>query len=213
MTEGQGMTDAGDILSNTEPTYRRHGAADVYSRIDYVFSTMQAVQYQLGWGHMDHAYMQAGIDMPQMKAQYRPWVKDWIVGSREFTRLGREVIVKTMLDHDQHDTYVAEAEMDQMIRQGIPEGFERRVQVACPEEGITELHVLNVIVSKLQSLAVRLGRDATNRDRKATDRADKQLKYLHRKLQQEQDEDDLQTSLQCLGCVVVSLVANNPINV
>ncbi len=87
-----------------------------------------------------------------------PRTRDWIIGSTDFLTLGRETIIKTMLDHDQHFTYIEEQEMQDMVNNGIPEGFERRVKLANKNEGITELHVLNVIISKLQLLAGRLHR-------------------------------------------------------
>ena len=94
--------------------------------------------------------------------------------------LGRETIIKAILDHDQHFTYIEEHEMQDMINNGIPEGFERRVKLANESEGITELHVLNVIISKLQLLAGRLHRRAKDRDQKAIMMADSRIKTCTR---------------------------------
>ncbi len=80
--------------------------------------------------------------------------------------------------------------MQDMINNGIPEGFERRVKIANENDGITELHVLNVIISKLQLLAGRLHRKA--KDQKAITVADSRIKYLHKKLADTQNADSRQ---------------------
>jgi hypothetical protein len=52
-----------------------------------------------------------------------------------------------------------------MLNLGIPEGFERRIQVHDTAEGVTDLLVLAVIIKKLQSLAgwlYRQDRDKSN---------------------------------------------------
>jgi hypothetical protein len=166
-----------------EPTYRRHGDAGVFSRIDYAFSTLPTLQYQLGWGPMDHAYLSTRIMLPHSQHKGTPRVKDWIIGSDSFLKLGREQIITTLLDHDQQHTVLPAQEIQNMIEIGIPEGFERRLQLACPEDGVTELHVLNVVIKKLQSLAGKLAkqdRDRANHSIIATDRT---LQQLHNTLQ------------------------------
>jgi hypothetical protein len=93
---------------------------------------------------------------------------------------GRETIIKTLLDHDQEHTYVEEQELQEMISNGIPEGFERRLNLINTEEGITEVHVLNVVINKLQLLAGRLDRQAKDRDQRALRTTDNKLKQLHK---------------------------------
>jgi hypothetical protein len=72
-----------------------------------------------------------------------------------------------------------------MIEMGIPEGFERRIQIIDPGEGITELHVLNVIVTRLQSLAGRLLRQDRDRTNQVVTHINHTLTQLHQKLQDE----------------------------
>jgi hypothetical protein len=186
------LLDSGTKANNVEPTYRRHGDADIYSRIDYTFSSLATSEYNLQWGALDHACVDVCIDMPGMGGIKLPRTRDWIIGSTDFLTLGRETIIKTMLDHDQHFTYIEEQEMQDMVNNGIPEGFERRVKLANENEGITELHVLNVIISKLQLLAGRLHRRAKDRDQKAIMTTDSKIKYLHKKLANTQNAEDRQ---------------------
>jgi hypothetical protein len=70
-----------------------------------------------------------------------------------------------------------------MIEMGIPEGFERRIQITDPEEGITELHVLNVIITRLQSLAGKLLRQDRDRTNQVVTHINYSLTQLHQKLQ------------------------------
>jgi len=183
LLEEHGLRDTGRTHKIEEPTYRRHGDAGVYSRIDYTFSSLATKDYRLGWGPMDHAYVSVKVEMPQFQQKSLPRVKDWIVGSAQFLTLGREAIIKTLLDHDQHRTYVPEQEIKNMIDIGIPEGFERRIQIACPEEGITEMHVLNVVIKKLHLLAGKLARQDKDRNNQNITQTDRTLKQLHKDLQ------------------------------
>ena len=186
------LIDSGTQADNIEPTYRRHGDAGIYSRIDYTFSSLATTDYNLQWSSMDHACVDVCINMPGEGGAKLPRTRDWIIGSTEFLTLGRETIIKTILDHDQHFTYIEEQEMQDMINNGIPEGFERRVKIANENDGITELHVLNVIISKLQLLAGRLHRKAKDKDQKAITVADSRIKYLHKKLADTQNADSRQ---------------------
>jgi hypothetical protein len=186
------LFDSGTQANNIEPTYRRHGDAGIFSRIDYTLSSLATTDYNLQWGSMDHAGIDVCINMPGKGGVKLPRTRDWIIGSTDFLTLGRETIIKTILDHDQHFTYIEEQEMQDMINNGIPEGFERRVKLANESEGITELHVLNVIISKLQLLAGRLYRRAKDRDQKAIMTADSRIKYLHKKLADTQSMEDRQ---------------------
>jgi hypothetical protein len=106
-----------------EPTYRRHGDAGVFSRIDYTFSTLATTHYKLGWGPMDHAYLSARVEIPHLQHRVTPRVKDWIIGSDEFLKLGREQIIATLLDHDQNHTVLPAQEIRNMIEIGIPEEY------------------------------------------------------------------------------------------
>jgi hypothetical protein len=186
------LSDSGTQANNIEPTYRRHGDAGIFSRIDYTLSSLVTTDYNLQWSSMDHACVDVCINMPGTGGIKLPRTRDWIIGSADFLTLGRETIIKTILDHDQHFTYIEEQEMQDMINNGIPEGFERRVKLANESEGITELHVLNVIISKLQLLAGRLHRRAKDRDQKAIMMADSRIKYLHKKLADTQNMEGRQ---------------------
>jgi exonuclease III len=102
------LIDSGAQANNMEPTYRRHGDAGIYSRIDYAFSSLATTDYTLQWSSMDHAGVDVCINMPGVGGARLPRTRDWIIGSAEFLTLGRETIIKTILDHDQHFTYIEE---------------------------------------------------------------------------------------------------------
>jgi hypothetical protein len=142
---------------------------------------------------MDHAYVSTQIDLPSTKYIGLPGTRDWIIGSEQFLRLGREVIIRILLDHDLHYTDISVQEFQNMINMGMPEGFERRLQVHDTTEGITELHVLEVIIKKLQSLAGWLywqDRDKSNQVIMNTNRP---LTQMHIELQtRDLSEEDRQ---------------------
>jgi hypothetical protein len=77
-----------------------------------------------------------------------------------------------------------------MLEMGIPEGFERRLQITDSEEGITELHVLNVIITRLQTLAGRLLRQDRDRTNQVVTDINHTLTQLHQRLQDETLTDD-----------------------
>jgi hypothetical protein len=183
LADEHGLRDTGRIHGKETPTYRRHGDAGVYSRIDYTLSSMQTQSYDLSWGPFDHAYLTVMIHIPIQRQLKPPRVKDWIIGSEQFLQQGRQVIIQTLLEHDQHDTQVTRQEMHNMITIGIPEGFERRLQISNTDDGITEVHVLNVIIKKLQLLAGRLDRQERDRVNHAILQTDKALKLLHTEIQ------------------------------
>jgi hypothetical protein len=187
------LMDTGQTHGNVEPTYRRHGDAQVYSRIDFTISNMVTKQYTLGWGPMDHAYVTVQAELPSTRHVGLPSIKDWIIGSSAFLQQGREVIINTLLEHDAHRTNISAQERLNMIGIGIPEGFERRIQITDPEEGITELHVLNVIITRLQALAGRLLRQDRDRTNHVVTRINYSLAQLHQELQDATltDEDKL----------------------
>ncbi len=189
------LQDVGQVQNNTEPTYRRHGDAGVYSRIDYVFTNLQHRSYTLGWGAMDHAYMTTEVEMPTIQQIGPARIRDWIIGSDRYLRLGREIIARTLLEHDQEHTYLPEQEIQNMITLGIPEGFERRIQLACPEEGITELHVLNVLVKKLQGLAGKLAREERDKDNLVLLQTDRTIQQLHKDIQTPHITDEERTGI------------------
>ncbi len=194
LTEHQ-LQDVGQVQNITEPTYRRHGDAGVYSRIDYVFTNLHHSSYTLGWGAMDHAYMTTEVDMPTIQQIGPTKIRDWIIGSDRFLRMGREIIVRTLLEHDQDHTYLPEQEIQNMITLGIPEGFERRLQLACSEEGITELHVLNVLVKKLQGLAGKLAREERDRDNLVLLQTDRTIQQLHKDIQAPRINEEERTGI------------------
>ncbi len=185
-----GLNDAGKTHNATEPTYRRHGDAGVYSRIDYTFSTLGTTQYKLGWGPMDHAYLSVKIVLPHKQYKGVPRIKDWIIGSEQFLKLGREQIITTLLDHDQHHTVLPAQEIQNMKEKGIPEGFERRLQLASIEDGVTELHMLNVVIKKLQSLAGKLAKQDRDRVNNSIINTDRTFKQLHTSLQTGRHTED-----------------------
>ncbi len=177
------LRDVGQTQGITDPTYRRHGDIGVYSRIDYIFTNLNHSSYTLGWGAMDHAYMSAELEMPTIQQKSLPKVRDWIIGTDRFLRMGRETIVRTLLDHDQYRTQLPDQEIQNMITQGIPEGFERRLQLFNQEEGITELHVLNVLIKKLQGLAGKLAREERDRDNQVLLQTNLSIQQLHKDIQ------------------------------
>ncbi len=182
MTEHR-LLDTGHTHGNVDPTYRRHGDAQVYSRIDFTLSNMTTKQYTLGWGPMDHAYVSVQAELPSTRHVGLPSIKDWIIGSSTFLKQGRGVIIHTLLEHDAHLTHITAQEHQNMLEMGIPEGFERRLQITDPEEGITELHVLNVIITRLQSLAGRLLRQDRDRTNQVVTNINYSLTQLHQRLQ------------------------------
>jgi Trp operon repressor len=87
-----------------------------------------------------------------------------------------------------------------MINMGIPGGFERRIQITSPADGITEMHVLNVIIRKLQTLAGKLARQDKDRMNQIITTTDNALKELHTTLQTghhltEQERQDINTRI------------------
>jgi hypothetical protein len=183
-----------------DSTYRRHGDAGVHSRIDYLFSSLATTQFHTGWGPLDHAYLTTQIGLPLQHFKQLPRIKDWIIGSEQFLRLGREQIINTLMDHDVSHTYISPLEKQNMINMGIPGGFERRIQIASPEDGITEMHVLNVIIRKLQTLAGKLARQDKDRTNQIITTMDNALKELHNTLKTghhhtEQERQDINTRI------------------
>ena len=176
----------GDCLNMT---YRRHGDSRVYSRIDYIFCTLPFNECDVSWGPMDHALLTASTLLPFLERNKLPRIRDHILGTEKFIRQGREVIIKTMLDHDLHNTYIPEQELHEMICTGIPEGFERRVLLTDREEGVTELHVLNVIISKLQKLAGRVAKEYRDKENQVIEQTDRQIKQCQKELDSTQDID------------------------
>jgi hypothetical protein len=77
-----------------------------------------------------------------------------------------------------------------MIELGIPEGFERRLQLGSPEDGVTEMHVLNVVIKRLQSLAGLLAKQDKDRANHNMVTTDKTIKQLHATLQTGQHTED-----------------------
>jgi hypothetical protein len=132
---------------------------------------------------MDHAYVSVQAELPSTKHVGPPSINDWIIGSSTFLKQGRGVIIHTLLEHDAHMTHITAQEHQNMLEMGIPEGFERRLQITDPEEGITELHVLNVIITRLQSLAGRLLRQDRDRTNQVVTNINHTLTHLHQRLQ------------------------------
>jgi len=200
MLEEHALIDSGRTHNNTDSTYRRHGDANVHSRIDFLFSTLATKQFHTGWGPLDHAYLTAQVGLPIQQHKQLPRIKDWIIGSEQFLRLGREQIINTLLDHDTLHTHISPMEKQNMINTGIPGGFERRIQISSPEEGITEMHILNVIIKKLQTLAGKLARQDRDRTNQIITTMDNALKELHNTLANgqhltEQDRQDINTRI------------------
>jgi len=200
LLEEHGLNDAGGTHNMVTPTYRRHGDAGVYSRIDYLFSSLATAQFHTGWGPLDHAYLTAQIGLPMQHFRQLPKIKDWIIGSEQFLRLGREQIINTLIDHDISHTVISPQEKLNMINMGIPGGFERRIQITSPADGITEMHVLNVIIRKLQTLAGKLARQDKDRMNQIITTTDNALKELHTTLQTghhltEQERQDINTRI------------------
>ncbi len=67
---------------------------------------------------MDHAYLAVKIALPHKQYRSVPRVKDWIIGSEQFLKLGREQIITTLLDHDQLHTVLPAQEIQNMIEIG-----------------------------------------------------------------------------------------------
>jgi hypothetical protein len=122
-------------------------------------------------------------ELPSTRHVGLPSIKDWIIGSSAFLRQVRGVIITTLLEHDAHLTHISAQELQNMTEIGIPEGFERCIQITDPREGITELYVLNVIITRLQSLAGRLLRQDRDRTNQVVTHINHSLTQLHQQLQ------------------------------
>jgi len=70
-----------------------------------------------------------------------PPVKDLIIGTEKFMLKARDIIIRTLLDHDQNNNYVTWDEFNRMVNNRIPEGFERRLDLVDGTEGIYDIHV------------------------------------------------------------------------
>ena len=191
LLEEYNLRDVGTYKGNTMATYRRHADSSVFSRIDYTLcsDTLEIKEYKLQWGPLDHACLHTSIIMPERARPRLPATRDWIIGSEDYMLKARDIIIKTLLDHDANQTYVSARELHDMVHAGIPEAWEQTLDLSNADEGINDLHVLNVLIKKLQTLAGKLGRQHKRKTENMLTNADSRLKALHTSITNEANAD------------------------
>jgi hypothetical protein len=101
------------------------------------------------------------------------------VNTLEFKEKARKIISDTLLDHVKEYRGTGLAGRAEENRDRDPSQFEREINVSDKDEGITNAHVLMVIISRLVSLQRRIQIQKSNDRKKILDSIQKELKELN----------------------------------
>jgi hypothetical protein len=152
--EELGLIDLGE--DRKEFTWTRRGRNRAKSRLDYIMVTdcFDNAKLNVSWSGLDHASLTA--DLSRGEAKQKHVLKDWVLNTSEFKEKARKIISDTLLDHVKEYRVTGLAGRAEQNRDRDPSQFEREINVSDKEEGITNAHVLMVIISRLVSLQRRI---------------------------------------------------------
>jgi hypothetical protein len=163
-------------------TWTRPGRRKAKSRIDYVMVSDNVYSSKLSqtWLGLDHANLRVDLEINRDKS-FKVRLKDWVLTTDRFKERGRRVITETLIDH------VNDREQKERIRieigDKLPREIEKEITVNDRDEGITNAHVLMVIINRIESVQRKVQIEYSKERRMRLEGIKERLKRLIEKRQ------------------------------
>ena len=139
-------------------TWRRPHRLSNRSRIDYIMHSdnIKAQQLQHSWSQLDHALLDVQLTIGEINHKRRT-LKDWVLMQPSFLDQGTQIIRHTLIDHSQH-WQLTEIERNEAFTETDNTGIEDRLDLRDGINGITNSHVVMIIIQRIQNLQRRTQR-------------------------------------------------------
>ena len=150
--------------SKQNPTWRRPNRRQK-SRLDYIFysSNLEFKKFFHKWSRFDHAEISSLFEIGPKK---EVTLKDWVLASEDFLDRAPVLLENILLDHDERFKDATQEDRQDFIRDRTSKEYEDELRITDKEEGITNAHILLVVITELQGLQKRIQKEAS-RKRKA----------------------------------------------
>jgi hypothetical protein len=139
-------------------------------------------KYNLTWLGLDHANVVVDMEVDGSKEARKVRLKDWVLLTERFQERARRVTTDTIIDHIPRQVdreLVNRREIDRS--RGLGE-IEKEIDVTDKEEGITNAHVLMVVLNRVEAVQRKVQLEYCKERRAALDRIKSDLKVLTERL-------------------------------
>jgi hypothetical protein len=145
------------------PTWRRPNRRQK-SRLDYIFHSSNLVfkKFFHKWSRFDHAEISSLFEIGPKR---ETTLKDWVLASEEFLNGAPMLLENVLLDHDERFKDATLENRKEFVRDRIVKEYEDELRITDKEEGITNAHVLLVVIAELQALQRRIQKEASRKRR------------------------------------------------
>jgi serine/threonine-protein kinase RIO1 len=109
-------------------------------------------------------------------------LKDWVLLTERFQERARRVIIDTIIDHIPRQVDRELVNRREIDRSRGPGEIEKEIDVTDKEEGITNAHVLMVVLNRVEGVQRKVQLEYCKERRAALDRVKSDLKVLTERL-------------------------------
>jgi hypothetical protein len=145
------------------PTWRRPNRRQK-SRLDYIFYSSNLVfkKFFHKWSRFDHAEISSLFEIGPKR---ETTLKDWVLASEDFLNGAPALLENVLLDHDERFKDATLENRKEFVRDRTVQEYEDELRITDKEEGITNAHVLLVIIAELQGLQKSIQKEASRKRR------------------------------------------------
>ena len=166
-----------------EATWRRPHLPQAASRLDYILisSTFNVRKFTVTWTRFDHGMLISDISFAPI-INKNIVLKDWSLASPLFLEAAPDIVRDVLLDHDATFRNVShEGRMLYVNDRGVAH-YESELQVSEPSEGVTNAHILILVVKKLVNLQKKVQNKLKHKRKKYMENLSRQLGNLYGKI-------------------------------
>jgi hypothetical protein len=175
------LLDAGS--DSKESTWRRPHLPNSASRIDFslVSRHFKITQFSIKWGRFDHAQLTTSLTFDRYEG--KPSVlKDWSLASAMFQEQAPGLIMDTLLNNDIFYRSASLDERNNFIGGRATNEVELEITVIEPQEGITHMHFIIILLEKLLHLQRKVQNKLKYSRKAALERLSKKLASLYNRI-------------------------------
>ncbi len=170
-------------------TWRRPNRMYNRSRIDYILhsANFKAQELQLSWSQLNHALIDIQLTIGEVNFK-RKTLKDWVLMEPSFLVQGSQIIRHTLIDHSQH-WQLTDQERHEVFEDIANTDIEEGLIVKDEMNGITNAHVVMIIIQRTQSLHRRTQKQLEEKSQEKLRRVQSEIQDSLARLDREQNEE------------------------
>jgi hypothetical protein len=149
--------------ANQNPTWHRPNRRQK-SRLDYICHSSNLVfkKFYHKWSRFDHAEISSLFEIGLKKENT---LKDWVLASEDFLNGAPVLLENFLLDHDERFKDATREDRNEFVKGRTVKEFVDELRITDKEEGITNAHILLIVITELQGLQKHIQREASRKRR------------------------------------------------